>query len=360
MQNRKPYASLSLDLDNKWSYLKTHGDSGWESFPSYLDIVVPRVLDILNARNLTITCFIVGQDAGLAKNRDAIGSIGAAGHEIGNHSFAHDPWLHLYSEQQINAELAKAEEAIESTTGRRTRGFRGPGFVHSEAILRVLMRRGYRYDASTFPTFTGPIARLYYFMSARLDAEEKRLRAELFGGFKEGFRPLKPYRWRDRTGTLLEIPVTTMPVSRLPIHVSYILYLSVFSEALALGYFRTALQVCRTAGVAPSVLLHPLDFLGREDAPELSFFPAMGLGRERKAATLTRIFDALCGAFDVITVGEHAENATRSPGLAEIALDTGPGRAVEDRRTAIPSARESRRTIISTEALWPGKNRRLR
>jgi hypothetical protein len=53
-------ASLSLDLDNKWSYLKTHGDPGWESFPSYLDILVPRVLDFFKARHLTITFFIVG------------------------------------------------------------------------------------------------------------------------------------------------------------------------------------------------------------------------------------------------------------------------------------------------------------
>ncbi len=38
----KPLCSLSLDLDNQWSYMKTHGDAGWESFPSYLDLVVPR------------------------------------------------------------------------------------------------------------------------------------------------------------------------------------------------------------------------------------------------------------------------------------------------------------------------------
>ena len=34
-------AIVSLDLDNQWSYMKTHGDAGWESFPSYLDLVVP-------------------------------------------------------------------------------------------------------------------------------------------------------------------------------------------------------------------------------------------------------------------------------------------------------------------------------
>src|SRR5215510_7106581 len=63
MQTNKPIASLSLDLDNQWSYMKTHGDPGWDSFPSYLDILIPRVLHFLQEWNLTITFFIVGQDA---------------------------------------------------------------------------------------------------------------------------------------------------------------------------------------------------------------------------------------------------------------------------------------------------------
>ena len=39
----KPCASLSLDIDNLWSYMKTHGDRGWEDLPSYFDLVVPRI-----------------------------------------------------------------------------------------------------------------------------------------------------------------------------------------------------------------------------------------------------------------------------------------------------------------------------
>ena len=66
--SQKPIASLSLDLDNQWSYMKTHGDAGWEAFPSYLDVVIPRFLEFLQARDLTITVFIVGQDAALQKN----------------------------------------------------------------------------------------------------------------------------------------------------------------------------------------------------------------------------------------------------------------------------------------------------
>ena len=40
----KPIASLSLDLDNKWSYMKTHGDAGWDLYPTYLPTVVPAAV----------------------------------------------------------------------------------------------------------------------------------------------------------------------------------------------------------------------------------------------------------------------------------------------------------------------------
>jgi hypothetical protein len=50
VSSQKPIASLPLDLDNKWTYLKIHGDPGWESFPPYLDILVPRVPDPGTAR----------------------------------------------------------------------------------------------------------------------------------------------------------------------------------------------------------------------------------------------------------------------------------------------------------------------
>jgi hypothetical protein len=296
----KPPAGLSVDLDNKWSYLKTHGDPGWDLFPTYLDVVVPRLLEAFSTRGLTVTFFLVGQDAALEQNQGAMRSIAEAGHEVGNHSFQHEPWLHLYSESEIEDELTRAEAAIARATGRHPLGFRGPGFSFSAATLRVLARRGYRYDASTFPTFLGPLARAYYFMTSKLSAEEKRQRANLFGGLSEGFRPLKPYRWTTEEGSILELPVTTMPLFKLPIHASYLLYLSTFSRTLALAYFRFALELCRWTGTAPSILLHPLDFLGGDDEPDLAFFPAMNLPGARKVAFLGEVLDILAARFDVI------------------------------------------------------------
>jgi hypothetical protein len=286
--------------------MKTHGDAGWETFPSYLEVMVPRALEMLARKGLTVTFMIVGQDAALPKNADPFGLIGRSLHEVGNHSFHHEQWMHLRHEAEIEAELALAEEHIEGATGRRQEGFRGPGYVLSPAVLRVLARRGYLYDASTFPTYLGPLARAYYFMTAGLTPEEREKRRDLFGSWRDGRQPLGPYTWEVDGRRVLEIPVTTLPAVKVPFHVSYALYLSVLSPALGIAYFRNALRLCRLAGVQPSILLHPLDFLGKEDVPELAFFPAMGLPAQRKLAFVERLLDLLAAAHRVVPLGVHA------------------------------------------------------
>ena len=304
----KPIASVSLDLDNQWSYMKTHGDAGWEQLPSYLSVVVPRALRFLSDRGLKITWFIVGKDAASASDRAVLRQITDAGHEVGNHSFHHEPWLHLYSEAEIEAELTHAEEAIEAVTGHRPTGFRGPGFSLSPTVLRVLAKRGYKYDASTFPTFLGPLARAYYFATAKgLSAHERRQRKQLFGKFSEGFRPLKPYCWRTAAGPILEIPVTTMPLARIPLHVSYLLYLASYSRPLARLYWSLALRMCRLTGTELSLLLHPLDFLGGDDVQALKFFPAMKMRGAEKTALVGEFFAMLTRRFEVVPMGKHAE-----------------------------------------------------
>ncbi len=303
----KQIASLSLDLDNKWSYMKTHGDSGWESFPSYLDTVIPRTLKFLSERNLKITFFIVGQDAALDENRTSLASISEAGHEIGNHSYSHEPWLHLYSKTEVVDEFERSETAIEAATGKRTVGFRGPGYSLSDTVLEVLAERGYVYDCSTFPTYVAPLARAYYFFSSpEMSVEEREKRKELFGKFSDGFQTLKPYLRRIHGREIIEIPVTTFPVFKTPIHASYVMYLATFSKTVALAYWKTALAMCRATGVQPSLLLHPLDFLSGDDVPELKFFPGMGLSIEQKLDLMDSIIGTYSRNFDVVRMIDHA------------------------------------------------------
>jgi hypothetical protein len=277
------------------------------------------VLRFLAERDLKITFFIVGTDAERPENAAALASITAAGHEVGNHSHRHEPWLHLYTDAEIESEVARAEEAIAKVTGTRPSGFRGPGFSLSAAVLATLKRRGYRYDASTFPTFLGPLARTYYFFTAKLSAEEREQRKALFGSAREGFRPLRPYLWRLDEGRLLEVPVTTMPLLRVPFHVSYLIYLAGFSPVLARLYFGLALGLCRLTGVQPSLLLHPLDFLGADDGIEpLKFFPGMGLPSATKLGWMNDFLGAYARRFRVVPMGAHVDALAATAGLREI------------------------------------------
>jgi len=302
----KPIASVSLDLDDKWTYMKTHGDPKWSEFPSYLSIVVPRVLDFLRERKLKITFFIVGQDAALERNHAVLRSIADAGHEISNHSFHHEPWLHLYSEEDIRGEFESAEQAIAAATGQRPIGFRGPGFSVSETVIKVMISRGYQYDASTLPTFLGPLARAYYFFNAKLDPEEKKKRAKLFGTLADGLKPIKVYNWKTPAGSITEIPVTTIPIVRSPFHLSYLIYLQSFSPVLSTVYRNLAFTACKAGGVNPSFLLHPLDFLGRDEAPELGFFPGMKMSADEKMHLAGKTFSALEERFTLVSMKEHA------------------------------------------------------
>jgi peptidoglycan-N-acetylglucosamine deacetylase len=308
---RRPLASLSLDLDNEWAYLKTQGNPAWRDYPSYLDTVLPFIEDALARQRLRITVFVVGQDAALPGSRAVLQRLAAAGHEMGNHSMAHEPWMHERSVAELEDELQAAEAAIQAATGHRPRGFRGPGFSLSPQLLQVLQRRGYAYDASTFPSILGPLARAYYLVRSRPGPAERQRLSRLFGRFSDGLRPLRPYHWQWPGERLLELPVTTMPLLRLPMHLSYVMFIAQVSPALALAYFRLGLALCRLRGVAPSVLLHPLDFLDGDAVPSLRFLPAMGLPARRKRAVLDRCLAALAEAFEVLPLAEFARRSAQ-------------------------------------------------
>lgn len=312
----KGIASISLDLDDKWAFLKTHGEKTWMHFPSYFQTSIPLILDFLRERDTLITFFIIGQDASLPQNKDLFGQIAANGHEIGNHTFHHDPWIQNYPEYKVEEELIRAEEAIELATGKKTQGFRGPAFTFSPDLLRVLKKRNYLYDASTLPNILNPLSRAYFFASSRLSKEEKNERSLVFGKAMDGFRPLDTYMWDLLEGkSLLEIPVTTFPFLRFPIHLTYILYIGKYSLKLALFYFEFALRLCILKNIHPSILLSPTDFLGAEDERDISFFPAMDIPRSRKIEIISSVMDLLQKYFVLQTMKQHAEYATAQKDL---------------------------------------------
>jgi hypothetical protein len=130
-------------------------------------------------------------------------------------------------------------------------------------------------------------------------------------------QPLRPFHWQfdepaglpGAAQRLVEIPVTTLPILRTPIHLSYLLYLFRFSRSLAWAYWRLAMRLCQSTGLGPSLLLHPLDFLGQDDEPDLAFFPAMDLNGDEKTNFVRQILADYVRRFQVVPVGDHAAAA---------------------------------------------------
>lgn len=283
-----------------------HGEQSWTDYPSYLHILVPRVLEFLARRDLKITFFIVGRDATFPENQDLLGEIVRQGHSVANHSFDHKPWLHRYTTSELVDEFARSEEAIESATGTRTVGFRGPGFSLTDAAIEEMVRRGYRYDATVFPNILNPLSRAYYFKTTDLTPEQAEERSQLFGKASDALRPNRVFKWKAENGELLEIPVSTFPGFRTPIHLSYLTYLGGKVRPLASFYFRTALTLSRIAANPPSMLLHPLDFLGKEDDSDLAFFPGMDLAVDRKLELASHFLDQFEKSYQLVPIETYA------------------------------------------------------
>ena len=150
-------ANLSLDLDNKWSYLQSAGKPHWQDYPSYLDRAIPRIIDKLAEHKLKITMFVVGRDVECPTDRPMIEKLVAAGHELSNHSYSHQPWLHLMTRAEIEHEIGYTDQLIRDVQGSSAVGFRGPGYSDSPEVRRVLTQLNYRYCASPFPSIIGPM-----------------------------------------------------------------------------------------------------------------------------------------------------------------------------------------------------------
>lgn len=304
----KMKASISLDLDNQWAYMKVHGDEGWDKYPSYFDKFLPHSLSMLEKYGLKITFFIVGRDAHDSKNKDVLKEITKAGHEVGNHSYNHEAWFHLYSNEEIYKDLNDTENAIEIATGQLPKGFRGPGFSRSKNLFKILKEKEYLYDASSLPTWIGPLARAYYFRQSDLTKEERETRQGLFGSFSDGLKRIKPFIWNiDNKTELLEIPVSTIPILRLPFHFSYLHYLANIHVSLMTAYLQTAISFCKLTNTEPSFLLHPLDLIGGDLIPELKFFPGMELSSSYKTELFDIVMEKMTTNFDIVNMSEHAE-----------------------------------------------------
>ena len=77
------------------------------------------------------------------------------------------------------------------------------------------------------------------------------------------------------------------------------------------------MRLCQLTRTSPSLLLHPLDFLGGDDIKELSFFPAMNLPGQKKMELVGDVLDLYMTCFDVVSLQQFAATVTQTSKLGK-------------------------------------------
>ena len=100
----------------------------------------PVLLEALHLEGVKATFFVLGNQA--EKSPQILQWIHKAGHEIGNHGYAH-PDIKKLKRPEIYQEIKRAEKVIVNTVGVKPQCYRPPGGVVTPAVLKATYDAGY-------------------------------------------------------------------------------------------------------------------------------------------------------------------------------------------------------------------------
>jgi peptidoglycan/xylan/chitin deacetylase (PgdA/CDA1 family) len=107
--------------------------------------LTPKLLDLLGARHLKATFFVVGQNA--ADHPEILKRAVREGHEVANHSWSHPNFAKM-SDDAVRRELQKTDDAITAAIGKRPTLMRPPygsitahqkKWIHEEFGYRIIL-----------------------------------------------------------------------------------------------------------------------------------------------------------------------------------------------------------------------------
>ncbi len=118
----------------------------WESLESRVEEPLERLLEVLRARGVRATFFVLGW---LAERKPALlDAIRRDGHEVGSHGYGHELLTRL-DRESFAEDVKRSLEVLGPV-----RGYRAPCFTIGPSTrwaLEVLAELGFAYDSSIFP-----------------------------------------------------------------------------------------------------------------------------------------------------------------------------------------------------------------
>jgi peptidoglycan-N-acetylglucosamine deacetylase len=218
VRSRTRLCAISVDLDEIRHYYAIYGlrpDAG--AAHAVYDRAIGRFADFAAGEGLPLTFFVVGADLDRPENRARLRALARGGHELGNHTFDHHYDLTRRSDAEIEAQITRANHALEAHAGVRPTGFRAPGYTMSDGVYRALAASDMTYSSSVFPC-------PYYYAAkvaviAGLSLRGKRS-TSIVSSPAVIAAPRVPHRVHAADAEVgagvLELPIGVTPVWRLP------------------------------------------------------------------------------------------------------------------------------------------------
>lgn len=236
----KKFCTVQIDTDGLWVIFQHFG----HNYNNIQDIMyessIPRFLDLFDNYKIKATFFVVGKDLLYPSRKKLLKDIVKRGHEIANHTMNHAEGFSFLPFDKKLKEIEEAERIIKDELGIVTKGFRTPSNDVDIDVLRILENKGYIYDSSLLPTYCAPLIKSIKFASLKIPQKNHYL-----GKFSHGLAPLSPYHpsneaiWKKGAMKIIEVPITTMPLLRLPFHASFTFaayHLGLGSTLFTIGY----------------------------------------------------------------------------------------------------------------------------
>lgn len=177
--SKEKFLLVSVDLDDLWTIqeiLRNESDRY-----SILEEAVYNALELFDQFSIKATFFCVAKDETILRN--VLKEITKGGHEVANHSFAHQPNDTLSFEEK-KQDIILSTKILEDMVCSKILGYRSPRWGCNLDVIRILEEMEYLYDASLAISPLFPILRCY------LSSITKK-KSYIFGNLKEnmGFRP---------------------------------------------------------------------------------------------------------------------------------------------------------------------------
>lgn len=151
--------SFHVDVDSPILLSRFYGNSaiGYDlkSLESFYENTFRRAFSLFDEFGIKATFFCVGEE--IVKSPLIANLLKEAcdkGHAIANHTFSHPFGMNTLSNDEIENEIVKCNEAIKNAIGHYPVGFRAPGYAIDTNVINILEKKGILYDSSAgWPVF---------------------------------------------------------------------------------------------------------------------------------------------------------------------------------------------------------------